>query len=34
VLDHLKIGKAHVVGLSMGGFGTLHFGFRHPQRAL
>jgi pimeloyl-ACP methyl ester carboxylesterase len=34
VLDHLKIGKAHVVGLSMGGFATLHFGFRHPQRAL
>jgi pimeloyl-ACP methyl ester carboxylesterase len=22
-----------VVGLSMGGFATLHFGFRHPQRA-
>ncbi len=34
VLDHLKIDKAHVVGLSMGGFATLHFGFRHPQRAL
>jgi pimeloyl-ACP methyl ester carboxylesterase len=34
VLDHLGIGKAHVVGLSMGGFATLHFGFRHPQRAL
>ena len=33
VLDHLKIGKAHVVGLSMGGFATLHFGFRHPARA-
>ncbi|GAA0583225.1 alpha/beta hydrolase [Craurococcus roseus] len=32
VLDHLKIGKAHVVGLSMGGFATLHFGFRHPER--
>ena len=26
--------KAHVVGLSMGGFATLHFGFRHPGRAL
>ncbi len=33
VLDHLSIAKAHVVGLSMGGFATLHFGFRHPQRA-
>lgn len=34
ILDHLKIGKAHIVGLSMGGFATLHFGFRHPGRAL
>ena len=34
VMDHLKIDKAHVVGLSMGGFATLHFGFRHPKRAL
>jgi pimeloyl-ACP methyl ester carboxylesterase len=34
VLDHLGIGQAHIVGLSMGGFATLHFGFRHPQRAL
>lgn len=34
VLDHLGIDKAHIVGLSMGGFATLHFGFRHPQRAL
>ncbi len=34
VLDHLQIEKAHVVGLSMGGFATLHFGFRHPGRAL
>ncbi len=33
VLDHLKIDRAHVVGLSMGGFATLHFGFRHPARA-
>ena len=33
MLDHLKIDKAHVVGLSMGGFATLHFGFRHPGRA-
>jgi pimeloyl-ACP methyl ester carboxylesterase len=34
VLDHLKIEKAHIVGLSMGGFATLHFGFRHAKRAL
>jgi pimeloyl-ACP methyl ester carboxylesterase len=34
VLDHLKIAKAHIVGLSMGGFATLHFGFRHARRAL
>jgi pimeloyl-ACP methyl ester carboxylesterase len=34
VLDHLGEAKAHVVGLSMGGFATLHFGFRHPGRAL
>lgn len=34
LLDHLGIERAHVVGLSMGGFATLHFGFRHPERAL
>jgi pimeloyl-ACP methyl ester carboxylesterase len=34
VLDHLGIDRAHVVGLSMGGFATLHCGFRHPARAL
>src|ERR1700719_1942437 len=34
VLDHLGIAHAHVVGLSMGGFATLHFGFRHAARAL
>jgi pimeloyl-ACP methyl ester carboxylesterase len=33
VLDHLGIDRAHVVGLSMGGFATLHFGFRHATRA-
>jgi len=33
VLDHLGIDKAHIVGLSMGGFATLHFGFRHGGRA-
>src|SRR6195952_3895366 len=34
VLDHLGIAQAHIVGLSMGGFATLHFGFRHAARAL
>ena len=34
VLDGLGLGKAHIVGLSMGGFATLHFGFRHAARAL
>ena len=33
VLDHLGLDRAHVVGLSMGGFATLHFGLRHPARA-
>ncbi|WP_315837259.1 alpha/beta hydrolase [Bradyrhizobium prioriisuperbiae] len=34
VLDGLGIDKAHIVGLSMGGFCTVHFGLRTPQRAL
>ena len=34
VLDGLGIAKAHVVGLSMGGFAALHFALRHPDRAL
>jgi pimeloyl-ACP methyl ester carboxylesterase len=33
VLDGLKLDEAHIVGLSMGGFATLHFGFTYPQRA-
>lgn len=33
VLDHLKLERAHVCGLSMGGFATLHFGMAYPQRA-
>jgi pimeloyl-ACP methyl ester carboxylesterase len=32
VLDHLGIERAHVVGLSMGAFCTLHLGLRHPGR--
>lgn len=34
VMDALDIEKAHIVGLSMGGFATLHFGLDHPDRAL
>ena len=33
VLDHLGIARAHVVGLSMGGFATLHFGLTYPDMA-
>ena len=33
VLDALKIDRAHIVGLSMGGFATLHFGLDYPERA-
>ncbi len=33
VLDHLGIARAHIVGLSMGGFATLHFGLSYPDRA-
>jgi proline iminopeptidase len=34
VMDHLKIDKAHVCGLSMGGYATLCVGITYPQRAL
>ena len=34
LLDALGIKKAHICGLSMGGYATLHFGLRHPDRAL
>jgi pimeloyl-ACP methyl ester carboxylesterase len=34
VLDAVGDAAAHIVGLSMGGFAALHFGFRHPSRAL
>ena len=33
MLDGLGIDKAHIVGLSMGGFCTVHFGLRTPERA-
>lgn len=34
VLDATGIDKAHIVGLSMGGFATIHFGMMFPERAL
>src|SRR4051795_6009127 len=34
VLDGLGIDRAHIVGLSMGAFATLHFGITYPSRAL
>lgn len=34
VMDELGIERAHIVGLSMGAYATLHFGLRHPARAL
>jgi pimeloyl-ACP methyl ester carboxylesterase len=34
VMDAVQVEKAHIVGLSMGGFATLHFGLVAPQRAL
>jgi pimeloyl-ACP methyl ester carboxylesterase len=32
VLDGLSVDRAHVVGLSMGGFTALHLALRHPGR--
>lgn len=32
ILDGLTIDRAHIAGLSMGGFATLHFGFTYPDR--
>jgi len=34
LLDHLEIDKAHIVGLSMGGYSTLMVGLAYPERAL
>jgi pimeloyl-ACP methyl ester carboxylesterase len=34
VMDALGIGKAHVVGHSMGAYTALHVGLRYPQRCL
>jgi pimeloyl-ACP methyl ester carboxylesterase len=33
VMDALGVGSASIVGLSMGGFATLHVAIRHPTRA-
>jgi 3-oxoadipate enol-lactonase len=33
VLDHLKIERAHLIGLSMGGYTSLQVALNHPQRA-
>jgi pimeloyl-ACP methyl ester carboxylesterase len=34
VMRHLKIRKAHIIGCSMGGYATLHFGLTYPRMAL
>ena len=34
VLDHLKIARAHFVGLSMGSYSSLQVGLNAPERAL
>jgi len=34
VLDAMEIDRAHIVGLSMGGFCALHLALAHPDRAL
>ena len=31
VMNELNIDKAHLVGLSMGGFAVLHFGIKYPN---
>src|SRR4030081_2892579 len=33
VVRHLGIAKAHIIGCSMGGFATLHFGLNYPRMA-
>jgi len=34
VMRRLGIGKAHIIGCSMGAYATLQFGLRYPRRAL
>jgi pimeloyl-ACP methyl ester carboxylesterase len=33
VMRHCKVERAHIVGLSMGGYATLNFGLAHPEMA-
>lgn len=33
VMQHCNLDKAHIVGLSMGGYATLNFGLTHPHMA-
>jgi pimeloyl-ACP methyl ester carboxylesterase len=33
VLDQLRLDRAHIVGLSMGGLAVVHFGLTYPERA-
>jgi pimeloyl-ACP methyl ester carboxylesterase len=33
ILDGLGLAQAHIAGISMGGFATLHFGLKYPSRA-
>ena len=34
VMKELSVDKAHIVGLSMGGFAALHFGIKYPEKAI
>ena len=34
VMRHLGVGRAHIIGCSMGAYATLQFGLRHSRRAL
>jgi pimeloyl-ACP methyl ester carboxylesterase len=34
VMDHLGIPKAHIVGISMGAYATVHFGLQYGSRAI
>jgi pimeloyl-ACP methyl ester carboxylesterase len=33
VMRHIGVGSAHVIGCSMGGFATVHFGLNYPRMA-
>ena len=33
VMRHLGIARAHIIGCSMGGYATLHFGLTYPRMA-